>query len=115
MKKIDIRSYNDIKMEIIRLEIIMEQQQADIKVSMKRAYERSHPLTITAQLLTGSFKDVKNDNWVKIFNLIMYAYKKYVDAKERGVDNPIIDTIVNIFGSVHNANENSSVTNTGES
>jgi hypothetical protein len=106
MKNTNIKSYNDIKMEIVRLDLMLEQQQADIKNSMKKVFESTNPLNFTAQLLTGSFKDIKNNNWIKFFNLILFAYKKYVDTKEKGVDNPLIETIFSLFNGWNNEKEN---------
>jgi hypothetical protein len=105
MKKSNIKSYDDIRAEIIRLEVVLDQQQNELKSSFRSVYNRSHPLTIAAQFVTGSFKDVKNDRWVRMFNLVMYAYNEYTDVKSKGVDNPFMEMVMRLFNTISNGNE----------
>ncbi len=93
----EINKFEDIRFELFRLEAKIEQQEKSIQQKFHELFEQTHPLTIAAQVLTGSFKDVKNDRWVRVFNLVMYAYKQFAETKSEGSDNPIVDTILKVI------------------
>jgi hypothetical protein len=93
----EIKKFDDIRYEIARLDEKMQLQEKSIKQKFHGLFIQTHPLTIAAQVLTGSFKDVKNDRWVRVFNLVMYAYKQFAETKSEGSDNPIVDTILKVI------------------
>jgi len=93
----EIKKFDDIRYEIARLDEKMQLQEKSIKQKFHGLFIQTHPLTIAAQVLTGSFKDVKNDRWVLVFNLVMYAYKQFAETKSEGSDNPIVDTILKVI------------------
>ena len=77
----EIKKFDDIRYEIARLDEKMQLQEKSIKQKFHGLFIQTHPLTIAAQVLTGSFKDVKNDRWVRVFNLVMYAYQQFAETK----------------------------------
>ncbi len=93
----EIKKFDDIRYEIARLDEKMQLQEKSIKQKFHGLFIQTHPLTIAAQVLTGSFKDVKNDRWVRVFNLVMYAYQQFAETKSEGSDNPIVDTILKVI------------------
>jgi hypothetical protein len=93
----EIKKFDDIRYEIARLDEKMQLQEKSIKQKFHGLFIQTHPLTIAAQVLTGSFKDVKNDRWVRVFNLVMYAYNQFNETKSKGSDNPIVDTILKVI------------------
>lgn len=93
----EIKKFDDIRFELVRLEAKLDQQEKSIKQKFHDLFIQTHPLTIAAQVLTGSFKDIKNDRWVRVFNLVMYAYKQFTETKSEGSDNPIVDTILKVI------------------
>lgn len=104
----EIKKFDDIRYEIARLDEKIALQEKTLKQKFHALFLQSHPLTIAAQVLTGSFKDVKNDRWVRVFNLVMYAYKQFTDTKSEGSDNPVVDTLLKVINIDGLINDNAS-------
>ena len=73
MKK--IQTFDQLCYEIEKLETKDKHNHDMLKEHLKTLYNKSNPLTIITQVITTSFKDVKENSWTKLINLGVYIFK----------------------------------------
>lgn len=73
MKK--IQTFDQLCYEIEKLETKDKLNHNMLKEHLKTLYNKSNPLTIITQVITTSFKDVKENSWTKFINLGLYLFK----------------------------------------
>ena len=97
MKKSDLNSFNDLQMEIMRLEASLEEQERNLKFKFHDALQRVKPLSMLSDLLTGTIQNTLQNRWFNLIDLGLNIYENYVKKKSEGSDKPLVDAVLEVF------------------
>ena len=91
-----INNYQDLLMCKQQLGIEIENQKKSIYADIDFLKERTNPLVIATQALSGSFKDVKGNMVVNVIQAVIFLYKEWKNkgfSNEKSIPEFIMDTL----------------------
>ena len=101
----EINSYETLIAHKLQLETIMEGQKKEIQQEYEKLKEHTNPLVVLTQVLTGSFKDAKENKLVNLIQGAFFLYKEWKNV--RFSDNKsIFEFITNALGIEVKLNKN---------
>jgi len=100
-----IQNFDQLCFKIEQLKEKDIQNQTEIKQQLNQLYNKSNPLTIISQVITTSFKDVKENSWTKMLNFAIYFIKENISSDKFKNSNNLLDIVIEYFSNKSNKNK----------